>query len=438
MSRAIGPALLLAALVSGCGGEAAISESTIVATVGDAELTAGELEALLIQAPAAPTIVQGQAALSIWLDYAGYVVAQARGDDMRSDAVRDQVTEPELARAAILGLATDLRTTRSAPTDAQVDSLAALGTVRVFARYSVPVNDPTDSAAVDAALRRLAELRRAIGAIPQEGFSLAALPAEVVLGLEQTITPGLTRADLPQAIGGGLWRLDPGMASDFISGAGGAQVFVRLPATQAREPLRTWLAERLNIAADQRYVDSLAAAAQLRFVEGAETRMRALAREPLQSTDTMPLGSFDGGAVTVADARAWIAFMPPATRAGILTGSDSAMSTLLTEAGKRAIMLRIAPAPAPDAVTTIRANYMARLDSLDAASASLAQDGGPTAKALQWIREIFAGQRPLIPLPGAMPLYLRDRYEATVNFEALEWVVQRAASAWAVKAGTET
>src|SRR5690606_34712012 len=139
---------------------------------------------------------------------------------------------------------------------------------------------------------------------------------------------------------------------------------VRLPANQAREQLRTWVAERLNLAADQRYVDSLAAAAQLRFAEGAEARMRALAREPLQSADSTPLGSFDGGEVTVADARAWIAFMPPATRAGILTGSDSAMSTLLTEAGKRAIMQRIAPAPAPEAVDAIQANYAARLDSL--------------------------------------------------------------------------
>jgi hypothetical protein len=438
MYRRIGPALMLATLISGCGGDEAMSESTVVATIGEAQLTAGELEALLIQAPEAPTIVQGQAVLSTWLDHAGYLVAQSRGDDLRAAGARDEVTAPEVARASILALAAATRQSRPIPTDAQVDSLAALGTVRAFERFSVPLPDPTDSVAVDAGLRRLAELRRAVGALPQEQFSIAALPAEVLQGLERSTTPGLTRAELPPAISGGLWRLEPGMISDFISGAGGAQVFIRLPADQIREQLRVWLADRLNLAADQRFVDSLAATAKLTFADDAVTRMRALGREPIRSADTAPLGTFEGGQVTVADARTWIGYMPPATRAGILIGSDSAMSTLLTEAGKRAIMQRIAPAPSPEAVAAIEANYATRLDSLDATTSSLDASASPTDKAKQWITQIFAGQRPLIPLPGAMGLFLRDRYEATVNFEALEWVVERAASAWAVKSGTET
>lgn len=438
MPRVLVPLLLLALPIIGCGKDQGFSDSTIVATIGEAELTAADLEALLIQAPAAPTIVQGQAVLSTWLDHAGYVVAAARGDDLRGETVRDDVTAPELVRVAILELAMQTRATRPAPTDAQVDSLAALGSVRVFERFSVPVTDPRDSVAVDAAIGLLANIRRAIATLPPDSFSAANLSPALLQGVERSTSAALTRADLPPTIGAGLWQLEPGMVSDFISGAGGAQVFVRLPVGQAREQYRAWLAERFNLAADQKYVDSLAADAGLRLADGAVLRMRQMGREPIRSEDGAALGTFNGGEITVADARTWIGFMPPAARATMLDGSDSALTTLLTEAGKRAIMQRIAPAPPPEAVAAVQANYVARLDSLDAALATLDATDNPTARARQWITRIFAGQAPLVQLPGAMGLLLRDRYEATVNFEALEWVVQRAASAWAVKTGQET
>ncbi len=438
MYRVIAPLLLLALPMVGCSTDGGFSDSTVVATIGEAELTAGELEALLIQAPAAPTLVQGQAVLSTWLDHAGYVVANTRGDDLRGAAIRDEVTAPELVRVSILELAMQTRATRVDPTDVQVDSLASLGTVRAFTRFSVPVPDPTDSAAVDGAIRRLGNIRLEIGKLPLDSFSVAAIPPALLRDVEVSTTSGLMRADLPPAIGAGLWQLEPGMASDFISGAGGAQIFVRLPANQARDPLRTWLAERLNLAADQKYVDSLAAAAGLRFTDDAVGRMRQLSREPIRSEGDAPLGSFEGGEVTVVDARNWIGFMPAAARASMLDGSDSAISTLLTEAGKRAIMQRIAPAPPAEAVAAIQASYAARLDSLDAALATLDASGGPGPRAMQWLTRIFQGQAPLVALPGSLGLLLRDRHEATVDFEALEWVVERAASAWAVKTGTET
>lgn len=438
MYRVIAPVLLLALSVTGCNKEQAFSDSTIVATIGEAELTAGDLEALLIQAPAAPTIVQGQAVLSTWLDHAGYVVAAGRGDDLRGDVTRDEVMAPEVVRASILELAMQTRSNRSAPTDAQVDSLGALGTVRVFERFAVPVANPTDSVAVDAAIGRLANIRRAIGTLPPDSFSVAGLSPALLQGVERSTTSALTRAELPPQIGAGLWRLDPGMASDFIAGAGDAQVFVRLPVHQAREPLRAWLAERFNLVADQKYVDSLATDAGLRLADNAIVRMRALGREPLRTEDTAAFGSFNGGVISVADARTWIGFMPPAIRAGILDGSDSSITTLLTEAGKRAIMQRIAPPPPAEAVAAVQASYAARMDSLDAILATFDASGSPTDRAKQWITRIFSGQAPLIQLPGAMGLFLRDRYEATVNFEALEWVVQRAARAWAVKSGQAT
>jgi hypothetical protein len=438
MHRVITPTLVLAAVLTGCGGGEEFSDATVVATIGEAELTAGALESLLIQAPDAPTIVQGQAVLSTWMDHAAYVVAASRGEDLTAESVRRDANAPEVVRAAILALATQARSTRPAPSDAQVDSLAALGTVRVFERLSVPVADPTDSAAVDRALRRLADIRREIGAMSTERFSMSQVPATLLTGVERSTTGALTRADLPAPISGGLWRLEPGMVSDFISGAGGAQVFIRLPAQDVREPMRVWLAERLNVAADQRYVDSLTAAAGLAFADDAILRLRQLGREPLRAEGDAPLGSFNGGEVSVADARAWLGFMPAATRAGILVASDSAISSLLTEAGKRAIMQRIAPEPPAEAVAAISANYAARLDSLNAELASLDTTATPTEQAKEWITRIFAGERPLVPLPGALGIVLRDRFQATVNFEALEWVVQRAASAWAAKAGTET
>lgn len=434
MRRVVVPSLMVfATLAAGCGEDQGFSESTVVARIGEAELTAGQLEGLLLQAPEAPTIVQGQAVLSTWLDHAAYAVADARNDDLRAEQVREAAVAPEVLRASILTLAGDTRAARPAPADAQVDSLAALGNVRVFTRLAVPITDPNDSAAVRTAITRLQTLRQTIGTIPPGEFTMAQVPAAQLIGVEQTTTEAVTRGDLPEPIRDGLWRLEPGMVSDIVSGGGAAQLFVRLPTAGGREQLRSWLAERLNRAADQRYVDSLASAANLTIPDDAVARVRALAREPFRAASDAPLGSFDGGEVTVTDLRTWIGLMPAAPRAGILVASDSGIATMLTEAGKRAIMQRIAPAAAPEAIEAVRAGYATRLDSLDAALAAAAPAGEPAVRANTWMGEVFSGRRMLTPLPGALGLVLRDRYEAEVNFEALEWVVQRAADAWAVR-----
>jgi len=439
MSRTIAPALLLAALVSGCGGDAAISESTLVATIGEAQLTAGQLEAFLLQAPEAPTILQGQSVLSLWLDHAGLVVASADSSLLDEPATRDAAMSPELLRLSIAALAGQTRGQRPPPESAQVDSLARLDEVRVFERFYITFTDPNDTVFARNAATRMVALRTALGTIPTEEFALNRIPAAMTQGVSRIRTAAMSRAEIPSDLAPELWRLEPGMVSDLLVGDGAVQLFVRLPQKDGTDQLQRWLKARLDLRADSIFVDSLARAAGLSIPETSLPRVRLLAREPFTTDDDTPLATFDGGGtVTVAEIRTWLGVMPMAARAGLMVAPDSGITIFLTEMGKREIMRRIAPMPEEAAVAAASQAFKDQVDRLRVTLRALPATGSSSERTNAWVAELLSGQRALVPLPGALGVVLRDRFAATVNFEALEWVVQRAASAWAVKSGQET
>jgi len=438
MYRVIAPSLLFAALLSGCGGDTAMSESTVVATIGEAQLTAGQLEAFLLQAPDAPTILQGQSVLSLWLDHAGLVVASADPSVLDDPATREAAMAPELLRQSIAGLASQTRGNRPPPTAAQMDSLGRLNEVRVFERFYIPLTDPNDTVFAKAAGTRMVALRAALGTISTEDFSLSRIPASMTSGVSRMRTAAMSRSEIPPDLAPELWRLEPGMASDLLVGEGAVQLFVRISKEEGAEQLKRWLTARLDLRADSIFVDSLATSSGLVIPDASLPRLRRLAQEPFTADGDEPLATFDGGSVTVAETRIWLGVMPMAARAALMVASDSGISTFLTESGKRAIMHRMAPEPDAAAVTAVAQSYAERLTALRATLASIPAAGDPSATTNAWIADLLAGRRSLVALPGALGVVLRDRFGATVNFEALEWVVQRAASAWAVKSGQAT
>jgi hypothetical protein len=439
MSRVIAPLLVLTLTLAGCSKGQEFTETSVVATLGDAELTAGRLEAFLLQAPEAPTILQGQSLLSLWLDHAGMVMASGDPALLDGTATQEAAMAPELLRASIAALANQTRGNRPAPTTPQVDSLARLDQVRVFERFYIPLTDPNDTTSARRAGVRMRELRTALGTIPTEAFSLSRIPANMTSGVSRSRTSAMSRAEVPQEIAPELWRLEPGMVSDLLVGNGAVQLFVRVPDEDAEEQLGAWLKGRLDLRADSIFVDSIARAAGLSIPAASLPRVRNMAREPFAADGEGPLVTLaDGGMVTVADLRSWLGVMPLAARAGLITASDSGATIFLTEMAKRSIMQRMAPALDEAVVAAATREYTAKVDSLRSNLATMAPSADATERVNNWMDELLAGRRRLVPLPGALGLVLRDHYRTTVNFEALEWVVQRAASAWAVKSGTET
>lgn len=429
MIRATSIAALAATILAGCATEPDRTDATVIASMGEATLTAGELTRILRQAPEAPGQVQGLAVVGMWLDHAALVTAAARADDLNSPEIRDPALEPDLLKATIFRLAQATHAGRPAPSDAAVDSLLGAGNVRAFDRYTVPgITSTSDSATVRTAVGRLLALANAANG------ATGPLPASATAGLTRQRTEAAARDQMDPALANALWELEPGKATPPVAGAGTMQVFVRLRNEDAREELRTWLLARNNLRADSAYVDSLAAAANIAFPDDLAARVRQLATEPIAAGTGAPLATFTGGEVPESDARAWFGLMSPAVRANATTASDSAVQRLVTDMAKRRLMAALAPAEGDSAARAdLQRDYARAIDAL-AADLAAAPTSTPSLRTMAWMNQMLEGKRLPLTLPGSLGYVLRQRYGATVDLDALLWVVRRIANEWGAAA----
>jgi hypothetical protein len=425
MIRATSFAALAALVLAGCATEPDRTDATVIATLGEATLTAGELTRILRQAPEAPGQVQGLAVVGMWLDHAAIVTAAAKSDDLTAAEIRDPTLEPDILKAAIFRLSETIHAGRPAPTDAAVDSLARSGNVRAFDRYTVPgIGSASDSAEVRAAAGRLLALANAANA------ATGALPASATAGVTRQRTEAVMRTQLDPALADALWDLEPGKASPPVAGSGTLQVFARLRDADAREELRTWLTGRDNLRADSIYIDSLATAANITFPTDLGARVRQLATEPIAAGSGAPLATFTGGEVPESDARAWFGLMSPAIRANATTASDSAVMRLVTDMAKRRLMAAIAPAEGDSAARArLQGDYAAAIGQLTADLATTPAST-PSIRTMAWLNQMLEGKRLPMVLPGSLGYVLRQRYGAIVDMDALLWVVRRIANEW--------
>ncbi len=421
-AAALGLLMLPIACSSQGGGDL---DSTVVVSVGKAELKGATLAAWLKQSPAPPTAASVGMLVSTWIDQAELATALGEGMTLDDSTTALEVIAPEAAQSVLEEYWRMRATARPKVSDRSVDSLAGRDEVRVFQHLFIDGSKAKDSVAGMAVITKM----RAVQTRLKNGESFTTLVREAS---EDTATirnngflPALTKAELPPEFQAAAWSLDPGETSQVLRSRIGLHMLRRVSAAEAREPLRQWLTPRIGRKADEQYVDSISVAKKLTLASDAVDRARLIAPEPLAVADSAPMASWTGGALSPSRLRVWIALLGPVERVLLSGAADSSTFLFIRETAKREMLLGIiAPGGpnTPEARRSLLPLYRAALDSVLTDVREFAgKDPGQAATAI--IEGLVTGQRRYRPLPGALPAVLRSRVPAKVNTVALEAIL---------------
>lgn len=417
-------ALTCLALVAGCSADEVNLDEAIVLSLPSDTLTARALHDILMQAPEVPGEDASIGTVSIWADLALITNAVSTGMSFTDDATIALAVRPVMMETSIQRFGST-RAGTVTPTATQVDSVARGTNVRVFRRYIIAGIPASDSARLIAEGRRLLALKeRAIA----DGSPAAAIRnmGDGAAGIEVSAAVANTRQELPEQIAAALWRLGENELSDPIGGEGGIQLFERVPNASAREAVAAWLAPVLQRRADGAYIDSIVASRNLVVAEDGASRMRDAAVEPGRFASDAPLITWTGGELSTTEARTWLALIPAPERARMRLASDTGLAQTLNLMARREILFDLAVANGVDTVAVLAELIPIFRERLTTLMADAQGAGDPTV----WFREVLEGRRRFSPLPGALPMVLRDRTEMTVNDEARIAATREAARTW--------
>ena len=420
-------------LPAACSSERGDFNAAVVVSVGKAELKGATLAGWLKQAPTPPTAASIGLLVSTWIDQAELATALREGMTLNDSVTALAAIAPDAARGVLTNFWRMRAKDRPKVTDRSVDSLAARDEVRVFQHLFVDGSHAKDSISRVAVVNRM----RALMVRLKKGESFTALVREAS---EDTATvrsdgflPAVTKDNLPEGLQATAWSLDPGEVSQLLPSRVGLHVLRRATAAEAKEGLRTWLVPRFGLRADTRYVDSVAAARKLTIAKDALDRARAIAPEPLLAPEGPPIATWEGGAMSAAQLRVWIAMLGPVERVALSGAADSTTFMFIRETALREMLLgMIAPTgpDTPEARSALLPVYQSLLDSvLSDVKEFSAKEPGEAASSIT--EGLVKSQRRYRPLPGALPAILRTRIPAKVDTVALKAILTAAGPEYA-------
>lgn len=426
----LGLLMLPAACSSQKGGD---PNSAVVVSVGKAELKGATLAGWLKQSPTPPTAAAMGLLVSTWIDQAEIATALRDGKALDDSATALAVIAPDAARGVLNNYWRARAKLRPKVSDRSVDSLAARDEVRVFQHLFIDGSRAKDSASRMAVVNRM----RALMVRLKKGESFTALVKEAS---EDTATvrndgylPAVMKENLPDGLQATAWALEPGEVSQLLPSRIGLHVLRRATAAEAREAMRTWLVPRFGLQADTKFVDSVALARKLTVAKDAPNRARAIAPEPLLAADGAPIATWEGGALSPAQLRVWIAMLGPVERVALSGAADSTAFMFIRETALREMLLgMIAPTGpnTPEARSALLPVYRSMLDSVVSDMKEFSgKEPGEAASAIT--EGLVKSQRRYRPLPGALPAILRTRFPAKVDTVALRNILSAAGPEYA-------
>jgi hypothetical protein len=424
------------ALLAGCGKDAVPTDALegVVVEVGESRLTGKMLEQWLLKSPTPPVATTAGLLVGSWIDAALLQEAKAKGIALDDSALVDAAIGPDAARGNILEFWAARASARPAVTDAQADSLGKRDNVRVLQHFFLAIPQGSDSMTVVG----IADRARGILQRARAGEDFSALVKEAsqdsaTLGSNGYL-PAISREDLPAPIRNVAWGLEPGAVSMIIPSGLGLHIVRRATPAESRVGYKAWLAPRFSRRADSIFVDSVTRARQVVIPEDAVAKIRSMALEPVTAPEGGPLATWQGGALSPAQARDWLVMLQAPERAALAGASDSSVKTLLRELAQRELILGLAGAShdvsakargllAPQfkaAASEVMAEFDRRTTSASAATAATA-----------FVDSLINGPARYRPLPGALGGVLRARIPVTVNNDAIAAVLKATQTLWA-------
>ncbi len=429
------PVAIVALALSACGGGDEPSDVGLVARAGGQTWTVEEAVALIAPDTALPPEPEAiRAIANLWIDYT--LLARAA------------MTDTTLAQVDVSPLVNDLATQQliTALRDSVI-SVEPIGDEDLQARYREEApgslvrarqilltwpEDATD-AQKDSVRQAVRDLRARIVDGDEDFGAVAAEHSQQPGGAAGGWDLGVVRrGQLDAPLDSALFSLQPGEVSQPVESSYGVHLLqVQERVTPSLDQFRAGLVSRRAAQAESVYVAGLEAQAAPKILEGAEARVRDMARNyrtPLASREeTRPLVTYDGGSVTAGEVLWYLQTQSPLVRAQVAASRDSAVADrLLRAVTNRELLVAEAlrrgwssPQEARErAAAAARQNLVDAARQMGLLHIEIAQDQRPGDAVHQGVStllsDMLTGQRREVTPLGIMSYVLRRQYPAHV------------------------
>ena len=438
--------VLLSAGVSACNSfrDLFSAHADVAATAGDQDLTSERLGQIMGGAKGMkPTREAANFVSNVWVDYALFAQAAAeRKLPLDSAGVAD-VVWPEMAELQGSHWHDSLMARRSNITPGAADSVYGGNQIRVLQHILYRVEPNAVPEARNAARRKaeatLARLKR--GA--DFGAEASKVSEDPGSKQDRGFLPPSPRGKFVTAFDSAGWSLAPGGMSGIVETPFGYHIIKRPNQDAVRDRLTAHLAQSAGTRLDSIYMDSLALTRQIKVARGAPAIMRGAGEDPEAARrSNKTLVSYKGGELTLGEFMRWVQALPPQYMAQLKQADDSMLTQFAKILTQNVLLLEQADSAkvqiTPDEWKGLEARYRANLDTLrgemgldDATLGDSGSAGGERKKVAalkveQYFDRLMEGKTRLRPLPSALAMVLRERFNYRINDAGINRAIELA------------
>lgn len=424
MNRILVAGLIAAALNSACGPR--VRPTDVVARVGDHQLTAAHLEALVKAMP--PAIEPAVAVPSIvraWINLNLAADAFAGGLNLADSAFMAEVMAPRQAAGVLVRLRAALAARRPGLRPGEADRLFASDSVRILQQILIPVRDWRDSSLV-AASKRVADSVLALRS-RGEPFSALARRFSVAIGPYGGAISVVWKRTVPEGIRREIWALGPGgtMAGRMPIGF----VIVHRPYLKdVRSELTADLLAAVNAHEDSIFTDSVSKARGLALAADGVSKLRIALGATAIAHDTASLARFQGGGLSTRRALVWLGTIQDQVRGDFADQSDSGLARVLSWMARNELLSQVARELGVDVtwrdMAAPRAELLVALAPLQSQFRGLVTEATRTGKVDSLL--VAMGRGESVPtVPGMLSQVLRRRATLAINEGSMSALIQR-------------
>jgi hypothetical protein len=439
--------LLLVFTVAGCDAlrDAFSARAEIAARANGQTLTVEQLAGLAGNGKQVPMDPVALARLAhVWVDYALFAQALARGEDLRDTATMADAMWPLVSQLKWEAFHERIISPRARLSAAQVDSAYHAGEARLFQHilFQVP---PSAAPPVDAQKRRLAEqvLPQAKAAGARFGQLAARYSEDPGSKVRGGVLGVSGRGQFVPAFEDAAWQLAPGSVSGVVKSPFGYHIIRRPPLAEVRDSFRTSLEERLTYQYDSLYLDSLTTKRRIDPVNRAAALVRAAAEDLDEARSSRRvLVKYRGGSFQVKDLVRWLAALDPSVAQALPQATDEQINAFLKVVVQRQLLLeqadsagvkltdedwRMLRAQHDSAITILSTvlNLTPRMLQ-DSASTSESRQAFAMARVSDYFDRVVRGRARFYPVPAFLGETLRARAEWSVDQAGVRRALERA------------
>ncbi|MEZ4587584.1 MAG: peptidylprolyl isomerase [Gemmatimonadales bacterium] len=324
---------------AGCSLDDLDGRSDVAAEVAGHELSSDRVAEILAKAGGGANVQAAEYISNIWLDYAMFAEAIAKGRIKADSASIARVMWPEISQARVRIWHDSVMVAMGGASDAAVDSTYGDGTVKVF-QHIIAV--PNGGSAADSAQAKQA-IQQALGRV-QRGENFGAVAAEVSADGSKTdegYLPVGPKGQFVPEFENAAWALAPGQTSGVVESQFGWHIIRRPTLVEARARISKFLAEQSAQRNDSLYMESLDRDYGIEVSGGAAALMRNAASNPQDFVGSgKTLVSMKGDDLSVGEYVRWIGMFPPNVLAQIRNANDTILSQYAKGLAQTTAMLR--------------------------------------------------------------------------------------------------